>query len=317
MLDTLSNEYTLSQVTWRQQSNELLTVRQHVLGHADYDESDHLATHWLAIKCATGAPVGAVRIDPHQQHIDWLGVIAEERQCGLGSGLLATALRSATESTPITLYLPTSLQDFLYHQGFQAITSPQDRDTARPDYKTFVLATPDNFIAADLRSRSLGADAGRLIVNGLPATVAAIAALVSQAQHHFYIFTPDLNPALYDQDALRTHCRRLAIARAGQIPIRILLMNADLLIKRGQRLLELMRCLSSDIQILTVADEDQPNQDSLITIDSCGYARTTPDHVNSFIVDFHDRTETRRLERSFNTLWQRGQPHQQLRRLYL
>ncbi len=289
------------------------------------DMQDPHALHVLAIASmlaspddvnATSQPVATARLLVSGQ-IERMLVLPDWRRQGIGTGLLTTLLRSAQERRYPTPWLlaPLSAIDFYKRWGFQL--DGNVIDTADGYYQRMVLTDPTAVLPMDITWRLLGVTAGHMSLPQQSLLSLTIATLAAQTRHTLEILTPDFNPTLYDTDDVFHAVQQLALVRQGRLPVRILLFDKETLVYRGQRIIELARRLSSDIQIRAVPDELTEQCDRMILADSVGYCLTRSHDPRLTLVDFNSSGEVRRLRRHFDQLWESSSVHQALRRLYL
>lgn len=140
--------------------------------------------------------------------------------------------------------------------------------------------------------------------------------LASQARKHLSIFTPDLEPALYDQQAFLDTLTRLAISSA-RAQIRVLLLDHDTAVTQGHRLIELARRLTSHIEIRCPGEDFKDEGMNFLLADGLGYVYREPGRPHQARACFNQPRETQRLQGYFDAIWETGVPDSELRRLYL
>ncbi|MFZ5622077.1 MAG: hypothetical protein ACOY5W_13765 [Pseudomonadota bacterium] len=162
----------------------------------------------------------------------------------------------------------------------------------------------------------LGETAGDFTLGSRDDNRQAAALLAAQAHRQIDLFTPDLEPALYDQspflDALTQLCLSSPRAR-----IRVLAKDFERTIKDGHRLVELARRLSSYMELRKVHTDYQENNESFLLVDDYGLLHRR--HAARFDGSFSCKAplEVRRLRAFFDEVWDRSEPQADLRRLHL
>lgn len=162
----------------------------------------------------------------------------------------------------------------------------------------------------------LGETAGDFTLGSRYDNRQAAALLAAQARRQIDLFTPDLEPALYDQspflDALTQLCLSSPRAR-----IRVLAKDFERTIKDGHRLVELARRLSSYMELRKVHTDYQENNESFLLVDDYGLLHRR--HAARFDGSFSCKAplEVRRLRAFFDEVWDRSEPQADLRRLHL
>jgi hypothetical protein len=149
------------------------------------------------------------------------------------------------------------------------------------------------------------------------AEVRAVAqALATQARRALLLHTEDLEAAVYDNSAFLDGVSRLARARS-QSRIWILIQDARKTLLRGHRLIEIARRLSSSIQLRRPAPQYRGFHESLLLADGCGYLRRPIAARFEGTANFHDPGKVVDWEQYFTQVWERSEPDEEIRRLYL
>lgn len=162
----------------------------------------------------------------------------------------------------------------------------------------------------------LGESAGDYALESRDDNRNAAALLAGQARRRLELFTPDLEPALYEQtpflDALRQLCLGSPRAR-----VRVLAKDFERAIKDGHRLVEVARRLSSYIELRKVHADYQENNETFLLADDYGLLHRR--HAPRFEGMFSCKAplEVRRLRAFFDEVWDRSEPETGLRRLHL
>ncbi len=144
----------------------------------------------------------------------------------------------------------------------------------------------------------------------------AIELMVRQARATLDIISRDLDPTLYDQgtflDLLSKFCLRNRQAR-----VRLLVQDPSTPVKRGHRLIELGRKLSSYIEFRQPHQDYQRYNEAFIVADQCGLIQRPLADRFEGTANFYDPVRASRKLDFFTEVWERSQPHSELRRLYL
>lgn len=144
----------------------------------------------------------------------------------------------------------------------------------------------------------------------------AAALLAGQAQRRIELFTPDLEPALYDQTPFLDALARLCLA-SPRARVRVLAKDFERTVKDGHRLVELARRLSSYVELRKVHADYQENNETFLLADDYGllHRRHAPRLEGTF--SCKAPLEVRRLRAFFDEVWGRSEPEAGLRRLHL
>lgn len=162
----------------------------------------------------------------------------------------------------------------------------------------------------------LGETAGDYALASRDDSRRAAVLLVSQARRMIDLFTPDLEPALYDQAPFIDALSQLAVGNP-RARVRILAKDFERTVKEGHRLVELARRLSSYVELRKVHSDYQENNETFLLVDDYGLLHRR--HAARFEGTFSCKAplEVRRLRAFFNEVWDRSEPDADLRRLHL
>lgn len=169
---------------------------------------------------------------------------------------------------------------------------------------------------SDLSDRILGETPGPLRLPDPNAIRAAASHMIHQATREGWIFSHDLDAPLYDNHDFLEGIRRLAL-RGPHVPVRVLLFDAEPAVRKGHRLIELARRLTSRIQIRRIPPELNRHTEAFLLADGRGYVLRPRADVYAGTADFDAPLEARRLRELFDNIWALSDIHQELRRLSL
>ena len=138
----------------------------------------------------------------------------------------------------------------------------------------------------------------------------------AQAQTSLAIISRELDPFLYDTETfielLSGLCRRNRKAR-----IRFLVQDPTTPVKRGHRLIELGRKLSSCIELRQPHRDYQHCNEAYLIADQCGLIHRSLADRYEGTVNFYNPVGAQRKLDFFTEVWERSEPHPEFRRLYL
>lgn len=162
----------------------------------------------------------------------------------------------------------------------------------------------------------LGVSSPKIELQNPDETRHAIDLMVGQATSSIEIFSRNLDPVYYDREsflqALSGFCRGNAVAR-----VRILVQDPAVTVKRGHRLIELARKISSCIELRQPHEDYRNYNEAFLLADQCGLIHRELADRYEGIANFYDPTATRRLLAFFTEVWERSEPHPEFRRLNL
>jgi hypothetical protein len=146
-------------------------------------------------------------------------------------------------------------------------------------------------------------DAGtRSILSTLEEYRAAVSELATRAQRSLSIYTPNLEPLIYDQDCFLEPVKRLVIAR-GHARLRVLISDPARTSREGNRFMQMARRLTSFIELRNVPPEFRNNPASFIVADDRAIAYRQQASRWDGIVEFDDQSVVRRHLAYFDEVW--------------
>jgi hypothetical protein len=141
---------------------------------------------------------------------------------------------------------------------------------------------------------------------------AAVAELATRAERSLSIYTPDLEPQLYDQDCFLEPMKRLVLARR-HARLRVLISDPARVSREGNRFMQMARRLTSYIDLRNVSPEYRGNPCSFIVADDKAIAYRQQCSRWEGIVEFNDASVVRRHLAYFDEVWAESQIQPELR----
>jgi len=142
----------------------------------------------------------------------------------------------------------------------------------------------------------------RSILSTLDEYRAAVAEIATRANRTLSIYTPNLEPQLYDQDCFLEPLKRLVLAR-GHARLRVLISDPARAAREGNRFMQMARRLTSYIDLRNVAPEYRSNPCSFIVADDKAIAYRQQASRWDGIVEFNDTQVVRRYLAYFDEVW--------------
>lgn len=142
----------------------------------------------------------------------------------------------------------------------------------------------------------------RSILSTLDEYRAAVAEIATRATRSLSIYTPDLEPQLYDQDCFLEPLKRLVLARS-HARLRVLISDPARAAREGNRFMQMARRLTSYIDLRNVAPEYRSNPCSFIVADDKAIAYRQQASRWDGIVEFNDVQVVRRYLAYFDEVW--------------
>lgn len=140
--------------------------------------------------------------------------------------------------------------------------------------------------------------------------------LVKQCQLKLAIVSHCLDPFVYDNPEFVEALRTLAL-KGPHVEIRILVFEAEQIIRRGHKILHLAGRLSSYIELRKPLPEHKSFNEAMLIADNTAYLHRENMERYAGKVNFNSRRESKYLMDIFNKLWQSAKPDPNLRRMYL
>jgi predicted GNAT family N-acyltransferase len=281
----------------------------------EWDDADAQAIHLLALAETDGAPVGTARLLPTGQ-IGRMAVLPEWRGRGIGTALLRELLAVAGQGNrpPPFLNAQVSALRFYLRAGFSPVGDVFE-EAGMPHQRMELVGTPAPR-GLPVTERVLHRDAGPLVLEGRTDIRTAGVRMAAQARRELCLLTRDLDPPLYDNLAFIAAVRRLARDRRD-LPVKILVLDATPLVRKGHRMVPLIHRLTSRIAVRCVPEAQRERIDAFLVADQAGYILRLQADIYRATADFHAPLEARRLHAKFLALWEQAEPSQELQRLYL
>jgi hypothetical protein len=142
----------------------------------------------------------------------------------------------------------------------------------------------------------------RSVLSNLDEYRAAVAELATRANRTLSIYTPDLEPLIYDHDLFLEPVKRLVLARS-HARLRVLISNPGRVSREGNRFMMMARRLTSYIDLRNVSPEYRSNPCSFIVADDKAIVYRQQSSTWEGIVDFNDVATVKRHLAYFDEVW--------------
>lgn len=146
------------------------------------------------------------------------------------------------------------------------------------------------------------ANGTRNILTTLEEYRATVAELASRAQRSLSIYTPDLEPQIYDQDSFLEPMKRLVLARS-HARLRVLISDPGRVAREGNRFLQAARRLTSYIDLRNVAAEYRSNPCAFIVADDKTIVYRQQATKWEGIAEMNDTSVVKRYLAYFDEVW--------------
>ncbi len=152
------------------------------------------------------------------------------------------------------------------------------------------------------------------VVVGREAQAAAVADLAAAARLELVILSHGFDPTVYGTEALVERVKQFCLAHE-RAHVRVLVNQPALAMRGAHRFVELGRRLPSRISFRQLDEEDRGVIEELVIADGrSALRRETPDQIEARLW-IEMPLQARPRLKSFDALWERGAPAQELREL--
>lgn len=146
----------------------------------------------------------------------------------------------------------------------------------------------------------------------------AIITMMSQARQQIDIFTPDLEPAVFDTRKAEESIFRLS-RQHPDTKIRILVKDSMRSVQNGHRLIRLAQRLTSSVFIHNPSPRQINQPGSYVIVDQTGivFRTTASERILKATANFSNLRLAAGYQESFEELWEHSSVDVQTRRLYV
>lgn len=326
-------------VSWQTHESALREIRQAVFVEEqnipedlEFDADDIHARHVLALNSA-GMAVGCARL-LDSGLIGRVAVMPDARGAGLGRALM-DALISTAESMHLSKVFLHAQQDAEgFYKKLEFISTGASFMEAGIKHLSMERALPIPFdtsgltknrvIAASSRPGELNAtsqhpDALKSDLREFTDEQSAAEQLrnvLTRAQRTLRIYSPMLDPTLFDQPEVVALVSQFARSAAG-IQIEILLRDSQLIVARGHTLVELGRRLDEKMRIRKLPDTIKGDKQSWLVVDNRAlWVQSEPEEYRGWS-DTWNQVQAERFAKRYTQFWDRSGPDPELRLLRL
>ncbi|MGD8910160.1 MAG: GNAT family N-acetyltransferase [Chromatiales bacterium] len=319
-----NQDYTIREAIWPEERMLLKQVREPVFVEEqgvplemEWDDDDIMAYHLIALD-SEQRPIGTARLLGNGQ-IGRMAVLPEWRHRGIGTALLARLLERAETSGQRKLFLhaQTKAEEFYSKAGFAPVGNVFYE--AGIPHRKMVLQSEANKMEErpiDLDLPQLGKTDDLFHLHNEEDHLVHAVAMLRQAKRDLALFTYNLDPLVFDQQAFLEAFKTLAL-RSRFSRIRILLQDNNLILQRGHRLVELFQRLPTVIEIRRPSEDFIDHPENFLLIDDCGYLHKKSLESYTGIACYHNRHRVNRLLNLFDEAWEYGTPDRELAWLHL
>lgn len=319
---TIPDDFIVTTADWSVDSDreackavreQVFMVEQRVPAEDEWDDLDGPSRHVLA-RDMNGNPIGTGRLTPEAK-IGRMAVLRDWRGREVGAVMLSTLLEQARALAypSVELHAQAQAASFYEHFGFERHGDEFDECGIAHIHMRVELAA----LSAPVRPPPPPRPEIRTVaVESREQALEETLALIGAARRELYVYTRDLDPAVFDTEAVLDALKQLAIG--GRAAIRILVQEPQLAVRRGHRLIALAQRLTSVFSLRTpVQESDLQYPSAFVLNDRSGfYFRTLGNRFEGEAINHAPGRHAQLLE-LFRQVWERSEPSEDLRQLSL
>lgn len=154
----------------------------------------------------------------------------------------------------------------------------------------------------------------RWVISSMAENLAAAAEIASQAKRWISIYTPDLEPGIYDHEDFLDVAKRLVLAKR-YAKIRVLISEPHRTVRIGNRFVSVGRRLNSYIEFRNVHQDYREHREAYLIADDTALLYRVEGRKWEGIADTYEPAVARRYLTLFDEIWNASEIEQELREL--
>jgi len=154
----------------------------------------------------------------------------------------------------------------------------------------------------------------RSILTTLDEVRAAVVKVAATARRNLCIYTPDLEPQLYDQHAFLEAIKRLVLGRS-YAHVRVLISEPARTIREGNRFLAMARRLTTYIDLRNVHADLRNNAAAFLIADDHALVYRLQATRWDGMADMSDTAVARKYRAYFDEVWHASEPEPEVRQM--
>ena len=143
----------------------------------------------------------------------------------------------------------------------------------------------------------------RWVLSSREETLDAVVQLVDRADRRVSIFTPDLEPGVYDQERFLEAIKRLTLGKPFA-RVRVLISSPEHLVRNGNPLVQVARRVSACIEFRNVDEEYRDHREAFMIVDDNALIYRVDAKKWEGIADTNEPSVAKRYLGTFNEIWQ-------------
>ena len=154
----------------------------------------------------------------------------------------------------------------------------------------------------------------RWVISSMAENLAAAAEIAGQAKRWISIYTPDLEPGIYDHEDFLDVAKRLVLAKR-YAKIRVLISEPHRTVRIGNRFVSVGRRLNSYIEFRNVHQDYREHREAYLIADDTALLYRVEGRKWEGIADTYEPAVARRYLTLFDEIWNASEIEQELREL--
>ena len=154
----------------------------------------------------------------------------------------------------------------------------------------------------------------RWVISSMAENLAAAAEIAGQAKRWISIYTPDLEPGIYDHEDFLDVAKRLVLAKR-YAKIRVLISEPHRTVRIGNRFVSVGRRLNSFIEFRNVHQDYREHREAYLIADDTALLYRVEGRKWEGIADTYEPAVARRYLTLFDEIWNASEIEQELREL--
>ncbi len=318
----IDNRYFVEPANWMQDAEALrqlreavFVVEQKVSREDEWDGLDPGCLHVIARETEGRRPIGTGRLSLNGK-IGRMAVLAQWRGQGVGSAMLRALIDLARERKMTRVYLHAQLSALEFYTKHDFVVSGEIFSEADIEHRRMQLDLPyPEPIARGGEPEAADERISRLLTcDSLVGVREVTLAVLERARHEVMLYTRDLEPPVYEHEAIVEQFRRIAVS-GRRARLRILIQDTARASADGHRLVSLAHRLSSAISIRQPTDDDLQYPSAFILNDRSSYLFRNAGERFEGEGDLYNPPRQGELQRYFDAVWERSVEPVALRRL--
>lgn len=319
----IPTDFTISTIDWNNDAEreacravreQVFIIGQNVPREDEWDALDATSRHVLARDLA-GNPIGTGRLTTERK-IGRMAVLADWRGKHVGEAIMNLLLEQARALgyRELEMHAQTHAVPFYENFGFVKYGDEFEECAIRHFHMRLELAPLDAPLPRLISPRP---ERRVVAIESREDAARETLRLIEDARHELCIYTRDLDPILFENEAALEALKRLGVSGRGA-SIRILIQDPRTVAVHGHRLIALAQRLTSVFALRTpVEDNDLQYPSAFIANDTSGYYfRVLGNRFEGEAVNYAPGRHAQLLE-YFNQVWERSEPSEDLRQLSL